>query len=186
MQSSFILLGALLALDSFVAALSLGHRQHTNKQALGFALYSAGAEAFCAWLGSIMGLKLYQKIEFMTRPLMMVLFVSVALSFFWDAWKMWEDKNKMMNPAPWDGFNWQMGVVGFATSLDAMGIGVGLGLVGQKIWMVLISIFFFAFTATLVGLKMSHWLSQTWQIGMTLLGGVGLLILGLYFTFTLV
>lgn len=63
-------------------------------------------------------------------------------------------------------------LVSFATSLDAFGVGVGLGLAGKDIAPFLLSIGLWAFVATLVGLYLARKLSRKFGPIFTLMGAV--------------
>ena len=63
-------------------------------------------------------------------------------------------------------------IVSFATSLDAFGVGIGLGISGKPITLYIISIGFWAFTSTIVGLNLARVISKKSGPIVTLLGSI--------------
>ena len=63
-------------------------------------------------------------------------------------------------------------IVSFATSLDAFGVGIGLGISEKPIFVYIASIGIWAFVSTIVGLHLAKKLSQKFGPIINLLGAV--------------
>lgn len=63
-------------------------------------------------------------------------------------------------------------IVSFATSLDAFGVGIGLGVSGKPLAPFIISIGLWAFTTTIVGLHLAKRLSSKFGPMMSIVGAV--------------
>ena len=68
-------------------------------------------------------------------------------------------------------------IVSFATSLDAFGVGIGLGVSDKPILPFIISIGFWAFTATIVGLYLAKIISKKFGPAVLLFGATVLLVM---------
>ena len=68
-------------------------------------------------------------------------------------------------------------IISFATSLDAFGVGIGLGVAGEPIFPYVISIGIWAFSATIMGLNLAKKLSQKFGSIVTLFGATVLMII---------
>jgi manganese efflux pump family protein len=168
-------IGLILSADSFSAAIAMGHRPFTKNDALKFAFSSGGAEAFTTLIGSMAGTQIIKKFGDYDHWIAFFLLLGVALHMAFEGINQMrgEEQTKKVN---FHSFL-KVLIVSFATSLDAFGVGIGLGVAQKPIIPFLVSIGLWAFAATIGGLYLSRRLSKKFGPIMTLFGSLVLGIL---------
>jgi len=151
-------IGLILSIDSFSAAIAMGLKPFTKKDAIKFAISSGGAEALSTLFGAFAGTYIVQHFSSIDHWVAFFLLGGIALHM------AYEGIQTFRNPPPPDAtltFHSfaKVLVVSFATSLDAFGVGVSLGISSKPIIGFIISIGLWAFISTLVGLYFSKKLS---------------------------
>lgn len=172
-----MILGLVLSVDSFSAAVALGHRPFTRKDALRFAFSSGGAEALATLVGALAGAHLISKLEAWDHWIAFVLLMAVALHMAWEGWEHWKGHPEDAVPKKEFHSFTRILVVSFATSMDAFGVGIGLGVAQKPILPFVASIGLWAFGATLAGLLLARKLSDRFGPIMHFLGALVLGIL---------
>jgi putative Mn2+ efflux pump MntP len=152
-------LGLVLSADSFSAAFAMGHRPFTSRDALRFALASGSAEALSALIGALGGSFILSRFASIDHWIAFGLLTAVALHMLWEGLG---HLRSGLPPGKKEEFHGPLRIlmVSFATSLDALGVGVGFGVTGKPILPFLGSIGVWAFLATLAGLHLSRRLSR--------------------------
>ena len=154
-----LFLGLVLSADSFSAAVAMGSRRFTTIDLLKFASASAGAEALSTLVGFYAGSKIIAAISEYDHWIAFSLLLGVALHMGYEGIQglrgqaEHEEKEKFHRFA-------KILVVSFATSMDAFGVGIGLGIANKGIWPFVASIGFWAFFATVIGLHLGNTFSK--------------------------
>jgi len=167
-----LFLGAVLSADSFSAALAMGHRPFTKNDALKFGLASGGAEALATLLGFWAGSRLINFIAAVDHWVAFGLLGAVALHMAFEGVTALLSKGKKEEEEQDVDFHSfaKILLVSFATSLDAFGVGVGLGIANKPITPFIFSIGIWAFITTLIGLYLGRTLSGKMGPVFTLFG----------------
>lgn len=174
-----IFLGAVLSADSFSAALAMGSRPFTKSDALKFAFSSGGAEALATLAGFWAGANIINYISSVDHWVAFGLLAAVALHMAYEGISALRGKHGE-NEENMDFHSFtKVLIVSFATSLDAFGVGVGLGIANKPITPFIFSIGAWAFITTLVGLYIAKTLSGKIGPIFTLIGAVVLGILSI-------
>lgn len=152
-------LGLILSADSFSAAIAMGSRKFTTNDLLKFAFASAGAEALSTLVGFFTGSKVMSLISEYDRWIAFGLLLVVALHMVGEGI---EGLRGNVEEGDADSFHSfvKILIVSFATSMDAFGVGIGLGVANKPIWAFIGSIAFWAFATTVIGLYLGRTFSK--------------------------
>ena len=128
-----IIVGLVLCADSFSAALAMGARPHRFIDSLKFAFSSGGAEALVAYIGAIAGAKIISDFDSIDHWVAFVLLLAVALHMAYEG--IQELRNRADDQVEVKKFHGilKILIVSFATSLDALAVGVSLGVSGKPL-----------------------------------------------------
>lgn len=165
----FLAVGLVLSADSFSAAVAMGTRPFERSDALKFALCSGGAEVLATVGGFLAGAHIISMYSSIDHWVAFGLLAAVAIHMAIEGIQGLRNKNVVIEELKFHSFA-KVLIVSFATSLDAFGVGVGLGAANKSINPYLISIGFWAFVATLAGLYLSRRLSSKFGPVFTLVG----------------
>ncbi|MBP9681229.1 MAG: manganese efflux pump [Bacteriovorax sp.] len=166
-----IIVGLVLSADSFSAAVAMGHRPFTKKDAYQFALTSGGAEALMTLVGALAGSMVISRFAAIDHWVGFVLLGGVALHMGYEgvvdlmSGEVKEEKCEFHSVK-------KVLLVSFATSLDAFGVGIGLGISKKPILPYIASIGFWAFATTIIGLYLAKKLSQKFGPIMNIFGAL--------------
>jgi putative Mn2+ efflux pump MntP len=152
-------LGLILSADSFSAAMAMGSRKFTTNDLLKFAFASAGAEALSTLVGFFAGSRVMSLISAYDHWIAFGLLMAVALHMVYEAIEGFRGNIDEGDSDTFHSFT-KILIVSFATSMDAFGVGIGLGIAHKPIWAYIGSIGFWAFAATVVGLYLGHTFSK--------------------------
>jgi putative Mn2+ efflux pump MntP len=169
-----LLIGIILSADSFSIALAMGHRPFTQKDAFRFAFASGSAEALVTVVGALAGSQIISRFEAIDHWVAFGLLMAVALHMAYEGIEQLRNKEDTSAHLEFHSFL-KIIVVSFATSLDALGFGIGLGISGKPLLSFVVAIGLCAFIATLLGLHLAKKLSAKFGPIMNL---VGALVLG--------
>lgn len=128
-----IFLGAVLSADSFSAALAMGSRPFQKMDALKFAISSGGAEALATLFGFWAGANIISYISSLDHWIAFGLLAAVAIHMAYEGiiglrGPVVQEEDSV----DFHSFT-KVLLVSFATSLDAFGVGVGLGIANKSI-----------------------------------------------------
>jgi putative Mn2+ efflux pump MntP len=155
-----LIIGLVLSIDSFSAAVAMGHRPFTRKDALKFAFSSGGAEGLATLVGALAGAHLISRLEAWDHWIAFVLLMAVALHMAWEGIEHWRGHHDEQEaPKDFHSFT-KILIVSFATSMDAFGVGIGLGIAHKPIVAYVTSIAIWAFASTIAGLLLARKLSD--------------------------
>ena len=154
-----IVAGLILSADSFSAAVAMGLRPFSKKDALKFALSSGGAEALVALFGAMAGAHVIGQFGIIGHWVAFSLLAFVAGHMAYEGIRDLISKEEREQKLDFHSFT-KVLIVSFATSLDAFGVGVGLGIAHKPILPFIISIGVWAFMSTMIGLHLAKKLSS--------------------------
>jgi manganese efflux pump family protein len=174
-----VLLAIVLSVDSFSAALALGFKPFSRGQAFAFALSSGLAEGVVSGVGFWCGRNILSYIADYDHWIAFLLLLAVGLHVLWEAIKKLQKRDASEAAHKQDGFHsfQKVLLVSFVTSLDALGVGLGLGVAHRSAWLYSPVIGVAAFFATLLGLSMAKSLSRRLGLYAEVLGGLVLIAL---------
>lgn len=171
-----ITIGLILSADSFSAAVAMGLRPFTRKDAVKFALTSGIAEGGVALIGSLAGSYIISRFSAIDHWIAFILLGAVALHMGYEGiiHLLEKDKNEEDKVEPKTDFHsfGKIIVVSLATSLDAFGVGIGLGIADKPITPFIVSIALWAFISTIAGMYLARKLSAKFGPIMNLVGAV--------------
>jgi putative Mn2+ efflux pump MntP len=163
-------IGLILSADSFSAAVAMGLRPFSKADALKFAFASGGAEALVALTGAAAGSYIISRFSAIDHWIAFALLGAVAIHMAYEGVVHLVRKDKEeVKQLNFHGLG-KILIVSFATSLDAFGVGIGLGVANKPIVPFIISIGLWAFTTTLLGLFLARKLSEKFGPIVNLLG----------------
>lgn len=168
----------ILSLDSFTAALALACRPFSAKSGYRFALASGLSEGLITLVGFWAGKHILSYISSYDHWVAFILLFAVGLRMLWDALK----KQDLHDPeVVIEGHSpLKLLIVSLATSIDALGIGLGLGVADKPIAFYIPGIALSAFAATLLGLRFGATLRR--RVGGALEAVGGLVLIAFSFT----
>ncbi len=166
-----IVVGLVLSADSFSAAMAMGHRPFQRLDALKFAVSSGGAEALVAFIGAIAGAKIISQFAAVDHWIAFILLAGVALHMAYEGFRDLVRPQINEEKLEFHSFT-KILIVSLATSLDAFGVGIGLGISKKPILPFIISIGFWAFITTIIGLYLARKLSAKFGPIMNLVGAI--------------
>lgn len=166
-----VLLGMVLSADSFSAAVAMGCRRFRRSDALKFAAASGGAEVLSTVAGFLAGAHVISLISSVDHWIAFGLLAAVSLHMAIEGITGLRNRNHCVEVVEFHSFT-KILIVSFATSLDAFGVGISLGIADRPIVPLLISIGFWAFTTTLFGLYLARKLSRKFGPIFTLIGAL--------------
>jgi putative Mn2+ efflux pump MntP len=172
---SFII-GLVLSADSFSAAMAMGNRPFTRKDALKFACSSGGAEASVALVGALAGAKVISKFAAIDHWIAFILLAGIAIHMAYEGISQLRGKVEVEDKEEFHSF-FKILLVSFATSLDAFGVGITLGIANKPLVPFITSIGVWAFLTTIAGLYLARRLSRKFGSYMSLFGALVLLVM---------
>lgn len=154
-----LIFGLILSADSFSAAVAMGSRKFSNKDLLKFAFASGGAEGVSTLAGFFAGSTIIAQIAAYDHWVAFTLLAGVALHMAYEGIQGLRSKETKEDSHKFHSFT-KILIVAFATSLDAFGVGIGLGVANRNIWPFVISISLWAFVSTAIGLHLGKTFSK--------------------------
>jgi putative Mn2+ efflux pump MntP len=150
-----LVVGLVLCADSFSAAIALGSRPHKFSDTLKFAFSSGGAEALVSFLGAVAGAKIISEFDLIDHWVSFLLLLAVAIHMAIEGISELRGKFKEEDrPRQFHSFL-KIIIVSFATSLDALAVGVSLGVTGKPLLPFITSIGLWAFFSTILGMSIA-------------------------------
>jgi putative Mn2+ efflux pump MntP len=170
-------IGLILSADSFSAAVAMGLRPYTRNDALKFSCSSGGAEAGVALIGSLAGTYIISRFSAIDHWIAFILLAAVAAHMAYEGFvHLIQNNNSTEENIPKNHTEFhsygKILIVSLATSLDAFGVGIGLGIAHKPIIPYILSIGFWAFVSTLAGLYLARKLSTRFGPIMNIVGAI--------------
>lgn len=176
-----LMIGIVLSVDSFSAAIALGSREHKLSDTLRFASISGGAESFITFLGAFAGAKIIAQFDSVDHWISFILLGAAAAHMAFEGISELKNKNTHTNESKKFHSLIKIIFISFATSLDAFAVGVSLGVAGKAILPFIISIGFFAFSSTVLGMNIARIASKRIGPIFNLIGATILMLLAFKF-----
>lgn len=165
------IVGLILSADSFSAAVAMGLRPFSKKDAIKFAAASGSAEAICTLIGALAGTHIISHFAVFDHWIAFGLLGAVSIHMAYEGVSDLINNNVRVEILSFHSFT-KVLIVSFATSLDAFGVGIGLGISGKPIYAYIFSIGIWAFISTIVGLYLAKKLSQKFGPIINLFGAI--------------
>ncbi|QCS50503.1 hypothetical protein FEK30_14315 [Picosynechococcus sp. PCC 11901] len=173
-----LLFALVLSIDCFSVALALGARHFSRKRALFFALSSGFSGGGAISLGFLLG-NFAQYITFYDQGIAFILLILIGVHMCYNAYremqKFPDDKGE---PRKIHGL-WKILLVSSISSVDSLGVGISLGLMGKPLIPYSLGIGISAFFATYVGLFCAQLISSQLKEKVEFFGGGILIAMGL-------
>lgn len=166
--------GLILSADSFSAAVAMGFRPHKLVDSFKFALSSGSAEALVALVGAWAGHKIVSQFDSIDHWVSFTLLMAVAIHMAYEGWVELKEKRVEVEEQNFHSY-FKVLIVSFATSLDALAVGVGLGSSQKPLMPFIVSIGIWAFIATIVGMSMAKRVSKKLGPIFSLIGSLTLM-----------
>ncbi len=163
--------GLVLSADSFSAAIAMGHRPFTERDAFRFAFTSGLSEGLVAMLGALAGGQVIRYFSAVDHWIAFGLLIVVASHMAYEGIKAFFTKKVEDEQLPFHSFV-KILIVSLATSLDAFGVGIGIGIANKPLIPFILSISVWAFLMTLFGLHLAKKLSAKFGPVMNILGAI--------------
>jgi putative Mn2+ efflux pump MntP len=165
------ILGLVLSADSFSAAVALGSKKFSRSDLLKFAFASGFAEMAATVAGYLAGAKVIKVIADYDHWVAFGLLAAIALHLLWEGYcdlRSPEDDE----PGEVEHSFLKILFISVATSLDALGVGIGLGIAEKPIVPFAISIGIWAFFATVIGVYIGNHASKKLGPIFTIIAGL--------------
>lgn len=174
-----IIFTVVLSIDSFTAAVALGFRHFSAKRAFLFAFSSGFSEGMATLIGFGLGSLAQALIAEYDHWVAFSLLSAVGLHMCYAAIKEMRSEAEAESDEPRKHSVMKIIFVSSVTSIDALGVGVTLGLVDKPIALYSSLIGIGAFTSTYVGLFLAKKISGSLGGKIELAGGIVLILLGI-------
>lgn len=165
-----------LSIDSFSAAFAMGFRHFSARRAFSFAFSSAVAEGGATALGFLLGRFAKDLIVHYDHWVAFSLLAAVGLHMIWEALHG-DDAADEGDDERTHGLA-RILFISTVTSIDSLGVGVGLGLAEKNVLHYSLAIAAGAFAATYLGLALARRMPQSFGSRLEILGGGVLIALG--------
>jgi putative Mn2+ efflux pump MntP len=170
-----IILGISLSIDSFVASVSIG----ANKIKLQFfpamkiAFIMAFFQTLFPFLGWLTGKSIMRYIEEYDHWVAFIMLSAIGFKMIYDSLKNEETQKDL------DLKNMAILGMAIATSIDALVVGIGFGIIAVEILLALCIIGFSTFLFSAVGIRIGKFIGDRFNKAAGVLGGLVLFLLGL-------
>ncbi|UZQ54472.1 manganese efflux pump MntP family protein [Trichothermofontia sichuanensis B231] len=168
-----------LSIDSFSAALALGFRRFSHRRALFFALSSGFSEGFAIFLGFLLGRIAENFIVNYDHWVAFFLLCAVGGHMCYQSYQEMRSSSPRETHAVKVHGLLKILFVSSVTSIDSLGVGVTLGLIGKPVALYSLVIGIGAFLSTYLGLFLAKRISGHLGEKVEFLGGVILILLGI-------
>ncbi len=167
------LIGISLSMDAFSLALAYGTQKLSNKQISILSIIVGIYHLIMPLLGLLVGKKIINLLSIKTNVLVFIVLFLIGIEMIIESFKEDAVINKINL--------WEMLIFGFAVSIDSFSLGLSLKtiyenyLISALIFSVLSALF------TYIGLKLGKYINQRVGPISTLIGGITLIIIGLFY-----
>ncbi len=174
---SLILIGVGLSIDSLAASITSGActKNIKIKQIIKIASVMALFQGTMPLIGWIIGSSFKNLIEDYDHWIAFILLLAIGSKLIYDGFKNDSNKEASDNPTS----NMVLAGMALATSIDAMILGIGFGLIKMNIWLTMLVIgattFLFSTTGVFIGKKIGDRINK----GIEIIGGIVLISIGL-------
>ena len=175
---SIALLSLAMSTDAFAAAVGKGTALKNPRitEALRTGLIFGVIEALTPLIGWALGIAASSYVESFDHWIAFVLLFGIGVMMIIASFK--DDEEEEAAPKVSKNSFWMLALTGFATSIDAMAVGVGLAFVDVSIGWVALAIGFSTFVMVTLGVMVGRWLGTVAGKRAELVGGLVLMVIG--------
>ncbi len=173
---ALLVVAVALAMDAFAIAIVTGltlqtlTKRHLFRLAFHFGLFQAAMFAAGWYVGTAIRAVLAASDHWIAFILLLLVGGNIIRNSF-----AAEESRSTADPTS----GWQLVMLSFATSIDALAVGVSLAVIGTSIALAAFAIGFTAAAFTVTGMMLGRRIGQLWGRRVELLGGVILIAIGL-------
>jgi putative Mn2+ efflux pump MntP len=173
---SIVAIAAALAMDAFTVAIvgGLVLDPLTKRQVFRFGFHFGLFQAFMPVLGWLAGKAVYKYIEFFDHWIAFALLAFVGGKMIVDARRGHPSERTPKDPTK----GWSLVVLSVATSIDALAVGLSLGILGAPIVIPALIIGVVAALMTIIGMVLGKRIGVLWGNRVEILGGLILIGIG--------
>ena len=157
-----------LGADAFSVALSVGFGGATFRQTFRLTFHFGLFQAFMPAIGWSLGQQAVGHVSRYDRWIAFGLLAGIGLKMFYEAFQ--EDEEEKGRGDKTRG--WSLVMLSFATSIDAMGVGIGMGLSSSILFKPCLLIGLVAASMTFVGLRLGERLSRAFGQRLEVVGAL--------------
>jgi len=175
---SILLIGFAMSTDAFAAAIGKGAamRKPVFRDALRAGLIFGAIEAITPVIGWLLGRAALDYVEAFDHWIAFGLLVALGLHMIVNGLRPHDDETDE-DPSRHHGF-WRLAVTGFATSIDAMAVGIGLAFMDVHIGVMALVIGLCTLTMVTAGIMLGRVLGNMVGKRAEIIGGIILMIIG--------
>lgn len=168
------LIAVALGCDAFAVGLAVGTRCSHPRQIFRLSFHFGFFQFVMPLFGWFLGIQVLSWIERWGPWIAFGLLIAIGVKMAHEGVNPQKEKAECPDPTK----GWSLVLLSFATSIDALGIGFGLGVLGQGLFFVAVCIGFTAAAMTLVAMKLGNKLSERFAHRMEIVGGFILVVIG--------
>lgn len=179
----FIAVG--LAMDAFAVSITTGFtaRCFRIRYALRVALLFGGFQAAMPIIGYLAGLNFRESISNYSYWIAFILLAAIGIKMIWESWQNNNDDTCPVGDEAKFHSLFRLLVLAFATSIDALVVGVGISLLNVDIYYPAIVIGVVTFIMSIAGVCFGNWFGHWGENRMELIGGLILIVIGVKILF---
>lgn len=185
--AELFLIGVGLAMDAFAVSIckGLGMKKLDMRQTFFIALFFGGFQAVMPLIGWLLGTQFEQYITSFDHWIAFVLLGFIGGKMLWDALRGGDDEEESScGSGGGKAFFAELTVLAFATSIDALAVGITIALLPEtSIWLSIATIGVITFVISLCGVIIGNRFGAKFQRISQIAGGVILIIIGLKILF---
>lgn len=168
-----LLIAVALGCDAFAVGLGVGIRFCTPRQIFRLSFHFGLFQFMMPLIGWLLGVHVLQWTERLGPWIAFGLLLAIGIKMAYEGARPSEEKEDC--PDPTKGFS--LVLLSVATSIDALGVGFGLGVLGQGLFYVAVCIGITAGAMTWLAMKLGNKLSERFAQRMEIIGGVILILI---------
>jgi putative Mn2+ efflux pump MntP len=173
------LVAVALGCDAFAVGMGVGTRYHESRQVFRLSFHFGLFQFLMPVIGWILGSRLVDLIRFWGPFIASGLLVVIGVHMIVESLKGDHDETKRSDPTR----GVSLLVLSLATSIDALGVGFSLGMLGGAIFAAAVWIGLTASAMTWAAMKLGRRLSQRFGRRMGVVGGIILIVIAVRFLF---
>ena len=168
-----VLIAVGLAMDAFAVSVCKGLSMSKMewKKAVVIGLYFGGFQALMPLIGYILGVGFEDKIKSLDHWIAFVLLVFIGMNMIKEAFEIKEESNDKIDFKT-------MIILGIATSIDALAVGVTFAFLNVNIMLAISLIGIITFIISMIGVKIGNVFGDKYETKAELAGGFILIFLG--------
>lgn len=173
---SIFAIAVALAMDAFTVAIAGGLVlvPLTKRRVFRFSFHFGLFQAFMPVLGWLAGKALYNYIALFDHWIVFVLLAFVGGKMIVEARHGRSSERAQKDPTR----GWSLVILSIATSIDALAVGLSIGILGASIWVPALIIGLIAAVMTIIGMLLGRRIGALWGSRVEIVGGIILIGIG--------